>query len=107
MFFNWFDATEVDALADRLARDLTKRAPPASADIHGKKAESDRGKARDAVIRQGRDFAGKQRLNVYKKARLANRFKWTLREAGYPKEFVDEMAFELAAAVAAAPKTTT
>jgi hypothetical protein len=100
MIFDWFDTKEVDALADRLARDLTKRVPPSSLEVHSKKAEATRGRTLEAVFRQVRDFTSKHRLNVYKKARLANRFKWALREAGYPKKFVDEMAFELAALMA-------
>ena len=44
----------------------------------------------------------KHKLNVYTKARLANQFKWALIEAGYPKDFVDRMTFELAGVVSAA-----
>jgi len=54
------------------------------------------------VLRQAHDFARRNKLNLYTKARLANRFKWELLEAGYPKEFVDTMTYELAAVVAAA-----
>jgi hypothetical protein len=100
MIFDWFDTKEVDALADRLARDLIERVPPSNLDVHSNKAEATRGKTLEAVFRQVRDFTSKHRLNVFKKARLANRFKWALREAGYPKVLVDEMAFELATLMA-------
>ncbi len=96
MILHWFDIRDVDALADRLASDLVKRLPPSNVDARGKKVEATRAKTREAVLRQVHDFASKHRLNVFKKARLANRFKWALRDAGYPKEFVDDMAFELA-----------
>jgi hypothetical protein len=36
---------------------------------------------------------------MYKKARLGNRFKWALREAGYPAGFVDSLTYELTAFV--------
>jgi len=104
MIFEWFSTTEIDALADRLARDLARRVPPASIGASDKKAESQQGKSREALLRQVREFSGKHRLNIFKKARLANRFKWALLDAGYPKEFVDAMAFELAAVMAATRK---
>ncbi len=107
MIFEWFNTEEVDTLADRLAHDLIKRVPLASFDTGGKRSASQQGKLRDALVRQIQDFIGKQRLNIFKKARLANRFKWALIEAGYPREFVDEMAFELAAVMAASQKTST
>jgi hypothetical protein len=102
MIFTWFDSEGVDALAAGMARDLTKRVPPASVDAQGKKAESKQKKTHDMVLRQAHEFARQHKLNLYTKARLANRFKWALLEAGYPKAFVDTMTYELAAVVAAA-----
>jgi len=102
MIFTWFDTKGVDALAAGMAHDLAKRVPPASIDAHGKKAEAKQKKTHDVVLRQAYDFARKHRLNLYTKARLANRFKWALLEAGYPQAFVDSMTYELAAIVATA-----
>ena len=102
MTLKWFDTEGVDALAVGMARDMVQRVPPASVDAHGKKAETKRKKTHDMVLRQAHDFALKHKLNLYTKARLANRFKWALLEAGYPKAFVDAMTYELAAVVAAA-----
>jgi hypothetical protein len=102
MIFKWFDTDGVDALAASMARDLTKRVPPASVDARGRKAEAKQSKTHDMVLRQAHEYARHNKLNVYTKARLANGFKWALIEAGYPKEFVDTMTYELAAVVAAA-----
>jgi hypothetical protein len=102
MIFNWFDTKDVDVLAARMARELAERVPPASVGAHGKKAEAKQQRTHDMVLRQAHDFARRETLNVYKKARLANRFKWALIEAGYPKEFVDTMTYELATVVATA-----
>jgi len=102
MIFTWFDTKGVDALAAGMARDLAQRVPPASVDAHGRKAENKQKKTHDMVLRQARDFARQHKLNLYTKARLANRFKWALLEAGYPQAFVDTMAYELAAVVATA-----
>jgi hypothetical protein len=81
---------------------LAKRVPPTSLDDKGKKAETSRRGRTTSVLRQAHDFARQHKLNLYTKARLANRFKWELLEAGYPKGFVDSMTYELAAIVAAA-----
>jgi hypothetical protein len=102
MLFKWFATAEVNALATSMANDLVKRVPPASLDARGKKAEAKQAKAHDLVLRQAHDFARRNKLNIYTKARLANGFKWALLEAGYPKAFVDKMTYELATVVAAA-----
>jgi len=102
MILGWFSSKEVDALAAGMARDLAKRVPPASIDGKGKKAENKQKRTHDLVLRQAHDFARQHKLNLYTKARLANRFKWELLEAGYPKGFVDSMTYDLAAIVAAA-----
>jgi hypothetical protein len=96
----WFDTTEVDALADELVRELVRRIPAESVAAGGKKAESKQNRTREVVLGRAVEFAGKHDLNFYKKARLANRFKWALRDAGYPADFVDEVSFELAATMA-------
>jgi hypothetical protein len=100
MILEWFNTSAVEALADELARELVKRLPPSTIDSQNKKKMAIQIKTRDAVLRRVRDFASQHRLNIYKKARLANRFKWHLLEAGYSKPAVDDMAFQLAAIMA-------
>lgn len=100
MMFKWLDTKDVDALVDRVVRDLLHRLPPATLGADGKKAEARQRKTYEAVLLEASEFARRHKLNIYKKARLANRFKWALVEAGYPPEFVSEMTYELAAVVA-------
>ena len=102
MILEWFNTAAVDALADTLARELVKRLPPSTIESGNKKKTALQIKTRDAVLRRVRDFSSTQPLNVYKKARLANQFKWHLLEAGYSKQAVDDMAFQLAAILATA-----
>jgi hypothetical protein len=102
MMFKWFDTEGVNALAASMVQDLVKRVPPSGLDAKGKKAETKQSKAHDLVLRQAHVFARRNKLNVYTKAKLANGFKWALIEAGYPKDFVDKMTYELAAVVARA-----
>jgi len=102
MVFKWFDTRAGDEIADRIARDLVERIPPASIGEGGKKFEAKQRKTQDLVLRQAHDFASAHKLNFYTKARLANRFKWTLIEAGYPRQYVDDIAYELAMVVSSA-----
>jgi len=85
MFGSWLNTKEVDEVADSIVADLVKRLPP-SPGPHTRKT-ADRLKRTHDVMKK---------LNIYKKARLANRVRWGLREAGYAPEFTDALSYELA-----------
>jgi hypothetical protein len=96
----WFDTAEVDELARSIAADLVKRVPPSTLDSHTKKAAEGLRNAHDAIFDRAAKFARTQKLNIYKKARLGNQFRWALKEAGYPPEFVESWTYELVTLVA-------
>lgn len=98
--FQWFDTAEVDELARSIAAELVKRIPPAALDSHTKKAADRLRNAHDAIFDRAAKFARTRKLNLYKKARLGNQFRWSLREAGYPPEFVQSWTYELVTLVA-------
>jgi hypothetical protein len=105
MVFSWFNTREVDTFVDAEVADLVKRVPPARLEGGGagaKKAREQLEKSHDLLLRHARDFVQREKPNLYQKARIANRMKWALREAEYPKAFVDEFAYALATVVAAA-----
>jgi hypothetical protein len=105
MVFSWFNTQKVDAFVDAEVADLARRVPPAKLQGGGaaaKKAEDQLAKSHDVTLRHARDFVQREKPNLYQKARIANRMKWALREAGYPAAFVDEFAYALATVVAAA-----
>lgn len=104
MVLKWFDTKAVDEIADKVAQDLIQRVPPASVESDDKKAQGKQRKTQELVLRQAHDFARANKLNFYTKARLANRFKWVLIEAGYPRTFVDDIAYELAMVVSSAER---
>jgi non-ribosomal peptide synthetase component F len=99
MWLAWFDTKAVDALAERLVRDLLGATPPDDPATPAKRRDAKLRKAHERVLTQASEFAAKQKLNLYQKARLANRVKWGLLDANCPKWFVDELAYELAATV--------
>ncbi|HEY8974171.1 MAG TPA: hypothetical protein VIN75_08130 [Burkholderiaceae bacterium] len=105
MVFSWFNTSKVDAFVDAEVADLVKRVPPARLEGDGagaRKAAEQLAKGHDLLLRHAKDFVQREKPNLYQKARIANRMKWALLEARYPKSFVDEFAYALASVVAAA-----
>jgi len=103
----WLDCSEVDAFADGVVADLVKRVPPSSIGGAAKKAAERLKSTHDMVFARAEAFARAQRLNLYKKARLGNRVKWALKEAGYSEEFVDALTYELVTVVTLASSART
>jgi hypothetical protein len=93
--FGWFDTREIDELAQAIAAELAKRIPPSKLDSHTKQAANRLRNTHDAVFARVGKYARTHKLNIYKKARFGNQFRWALREAGYPPEFVESWTYEL------------
>lgn len=99
--FGLFDTRELEGFAAGLAEDLNRRFPPAS------EARTDPGaKHQIKVILEGLAaravrYHQEHKLGIYKKAKLANVFKWRLSELGYSTDFVDQATKELATRLAA------
>jgi hypothetical protein len=86
----WLDAKEEQGFGRLLARFYIERVPfesPFSKKKFAAKTQ-DTLKKMDLQIQQ---FKSGRALNVYKKAKLGNAFKWALRDAGYDSEYVDEL----------------
>jgi len=99
MILDWFKSKEVDDFADSIVVDLVKRLPPSAVGVPAKKAADKLRRTHDAIFARVESFARSQSLNIYKKARLGNRIKWALVEAGYPSDFVDTLTLELVTVV--------
>jgi len=91
----WFDSKEVDKFADWLAAEIIKRYPPTGLDTDWRKASQRLRKVHDSLFVRVQAFARENSLNVYKRARLGNRVKWAMRDAGYPLRFSDEFTHEV------------
>lgn len=100
----WFDVKEVDAFADSLVTELRERYPASGVELPARKAIERLRKSFGRMFARIDEFARMSRLNLYKKARLGNRVKWSLREAGYPDEFVDAFTRELVTHIALAAR---
>jgi hypothetical protein len=93
--FGFLDTRELEDFGTVLANDLGRRFPPAS------EARTDPGaKYQLKVILEGLGaravrFHIEKKLNVYKKAKLGNVFKWRLKELGYSNEFAERATKEI------------
>jgi hypothetical protein len=96
----WFETGEIDQFAQSIAAKLIERAPPSSLTALTKKTVGGLKHSHHEVFSQAQKFALSHRLNLYTKARMGNTFRWALRDAGYPQEFVDAWTYELVTYVA-------
>lgn len=95
MISNWFRSKDIDEFADTLVAELRQRFPPTGIELTAKKGAERLGKIHQALFARVTSFARGTGLNLYRKARLGNRVKWALLDAGYPKPFVDAFVQEL------------
>jgi hypothetical protein len=93
--FKWFDSSEVDKFADWLSAEIIKRYPPAGLDTDTRKAVQRLQKVHDSLFLRVEAFAKENRLNIYQRARLGNRVKWAMRDAGYPLPFSESFTHEV------------
>ena len=99
--FSMFNTREIEEFATALASDLGRRFPPAS------EARTDPGATHqlkvimDGLAVRAIRFREQHKLGVYKKAKLANTFRWKLAELGYSKEFIERATKEIATKIAA------
>jgi len=90
MIFNWFSAAESKRFGHELAGfilaemkgSLNKRD-----DKFVAKAEKTLQRAATKI----REFESRERMNVYKRAKLANAFLWALKDAGCPDDYANEL----------------
>ncbi len=86
----WFDAKEEQAFGRSLAEFYIERVPFESP-FSKKKFATKTQETLKKVDLQIQQFKSGRPLNVYKKAKLGNAFKWVLRDKGYDAEYVDEL----------------
>jgi hypothetical protein len=95
MLFDWFAAAE----AQRFGKDLAQFVAAELMSVVNKRDAKFTVKA-EKVLRQAairvQEFKSRERLNVYKKAKLANAFLWELKDRGCPADYADELADWLA-----------
>jgi hypothetical protein len=90
MILNWFSAAEAKRFGTDLAQFLLRELSTSTRKTDAKFAT----KAEKVLIkadRRVRQFTAKERMNVYKKGKLANAFLWTLKDGGCPSDYAQEL----------------
>ena len=90
MKFEWLDASDAAQFGTALARFYIGRMP-LDVDKTDKKFGNKKDFVAKKMLEQVDQFKLESKLNIYKKAKLGNAFKWTLKEAGYAQEEVDQL----------------
>lgn len=85
-----FDTKELEAFAIVLAEDLGRRFPPKSEQRTDPGAKHQIKVILDGLAARAVRYHEEHKLGVYKKAKLANVFRWKLTDLGYSKGFVEE-----------------
>jgi hypothetical protein len=81
---------DVDEFAKELAQTVAKRFPPALEKSPERRVSPNRiTKVLEDALEKAADYGKSRRLGMYKKARLANAFKWQLKDLGYSDNFVE------------------
>lgn len=99
-FFSAFDTKELESFAVSLAEDLGRRFPPASEKRTDPGAKHQLKVILDGLAARAVRYHEQNKLGIYKKAKLANVFRWKLAEIGYSKDFVERAAKEVATKIA-------
>lgn len=88
--FNWFSSSE----SVRFGKELAGFVLGELAGISAKGDTKFTAKAEKLLVRADQrvqEFRARERLNVYKKAKLANAFLWALRDAGCSPEYANQL----------------
>ena len=90
MLPSWLDASPSIKFGELLARFFIDNVP------HDPKVSEKKFAAKTSAVlqkmdKQIDDFKAEQKLNLYKKAKLGNAFKWALRDSGHDQEYIDKL----------------
>ncbi|MCX7175879.1 MAG: hypothetical protein NT159_18530 [Proteobacteria bacterium] len=95
MLFEWFNAKDASEFGTSMAEFLAQRIPPESIPATDKKPLKKAAEVISKLHTQAARFRSEHKLNIYKRAKLANEFQWKLFSLGYDKHVVEELTKEL------------
>jgi hypothetical protein len=94
MMFAWFNAKDEVEFGKFLAQFFMERLPLETA-TKKVKSMNRRQEVIGKMFAQIDRFKVGRKFNLYKKAKLGNAFAWTLKDANYDHDFVDQLTREL------------
>jgi len=87
---SWLDARDAQKFGISLAEFFIERVPLEAPNKKNKSMEKKQ-EVLNTMFSQIPPFKMKHKLNIYKKAKLGNAFKWRLLDANYDPALVDEL----------------
>lgn len=91
MIFSWLNTRAAKDFGAELARYFATQLPLEGKNLTDKKFANRTQAAMRQMSTRIATFKTTEALNVYKRAKLCNAFKWTLRDAGYEVAYVDKL----------------
>ena len=88
--FSWLDSRDAQEFGTSLAEFFIARLPLEKPN-RKIKSLARKQEVMDKMFVQIQQFKMKHKLNIYKKAKLGNAFKWKLLDADYDPAFVDDL----------------
>lgn len=92
MFLSWFSAENAKAFGLDLARFYIDRVQTEQRNKGQKFIEKKQRELLRKISMKIEQFRKNNALNFYQKAQAVNKFKWCLLDAGFDKEYVDELS---------------
>jgi|SRR5438874_2059446 len=99
--FNFLNTKDLEEFATGLAEDFGRRFPPASEERTDPGARHQLKVILEGLAARAVRYHEQNKLGIYKKAKLANVFKWKLRDLGYSPRFVEHATKEIVTRIAA------
>ena len=99
--FGSVSGKQVDEFARGLAAEIFRLRPPEGKAGPGNPGVSLKNLERkvDELFARAADFRRQHKLGIYKKARLANTFRWEMKERGYDDSFIEMINEKLVVAI--------
>jgi hypothetical protein len=89
------DTTELEEFARTLASDLKRRFPPSAESRTDPAAQNQVRVILEGLGARAVRYQSDKKLGIYRKAKLGNVFKWTLKELGYSDAFSERATKEI------------
>lgn len=91
MLIKWFDATEAKLFGEEIADTYIARVKKDQDKKNEKFIERRQKELLMQITQKIKTFKMQHELNTYKKAQLGNAVKWKLLDAGFDKEYADDL----------------
>jgi hypothetical protein len=86
----WLDSTAAAKQADDAVVEIEQLVPQSELSGWTEKRSKQMQKLERTINKHRRQYSGAG-YNIYQKAKFANRVKWSLRDKGYPNDFIDSL----------------